>query len=107
MSKTVSVAALTERPTWFREQIKHMRYPLPWEAARTTWNREHSKLPPVRRVLTDHVNHMLSNRYRAIVLQNGLIIIGVQSFWYQIVVAAALIISIYLDSRRRSGHRRG
>ncbi len=41
-----------------------------------------------------------------VVLQNGLVIIGVQSFWYQIVVAAALIASIYLDSRRRAGQQR-
>lgn len=41
-----------------------------------------------------------------VVLQNGLVIVGVQSFWYQIVVAAALIASIYLDSRRRAGQQR-
>lgn len=36
------------------------------------------------------------------VLQNGLIIMGTQPYWYQIIVAAALVFSIYLDQRRRS-----
>lgn len=40
------------------------------------------------------------------VLQNGLVILGTQSYWYQIVVAAALIASIYLDRRRRESERR-
>lgn len=41
------------------------------------------------------------------VLQNGLIILGTQPYWYQIIVAAALIASIYLDRRRRQLERRG
>ncbi|WP_131770196.1 ABC transporter permease [Candidatus Protofrankia californiensis] len=40
------------------------------------------------------------------VLQNGLVILGTQSHWYQIIVAAALIASIYLDRRRRESERR-
>ncbi|WP_462188024.1 MULTISPECIES: ABC transporter permease [unclassified Frankia] len=40
------------------------------------------------------------------VLQNGLVILGTQSYWYQIIVAAALIASIYLDRRRRESQRR-
>jgi ribose transport system permease protein len=41
------------------------------------------------------------------VLQNGLIIAGTQPYWYQIIVAAALITAIYLDQRRRrTQHRR-
>ena len=40
------------------------------------------------------------------VLQNGLVILGTQPYWYQIIVAAALIISIYVDQRRRQAQRR-
>jgi len=40
------------------------------------------------------------------VLQNGLVILGTQSYWYQIIVAAALIGTIYVDKRRRSGEYR-
>jgi ribose transport system permease protein len=35
------------------------------------------------------------------VLQNGLVILGTQPYWYQIIVAAALVFSIYLDQQRR------
>lgn len=36
------------------------------------------------------------------VLQNGLVILGTQTYWYQIIVAAALIASVTLDRRRRA-----
>jgi ribose transport system permease protein len=35
------------------------------------------------------------------VLQNGLVILGTQPYWYQIIVAAALVFSIYVDRQRR------
>lgn len=41
------------------------------------------------------------------VLQNGLLILGTEVSWYQILVGAALVASIYLDKRRRALQRRG
>jgi ribose transport system permease protein len=41
------------------------------------------------------------------VLQNGFIIVGVQSYWQMVAVGAVLIVAIYLDQlRRRSQNRR-
>jgi ribose transport system permease protein len=40
------------------------------------------------------------------VLQNGLVILGTQPYWYEILVAAALVISIYFDRRRRANRYR-
>lgn len=36
------------------------------------------------------------------VLQNGFVILGVQSFWQQVVVGAVLIAAVYVDQARRS-----
>jgi ribose transport system permease protein len=36
------------------------------------------------------------------VLQNGLVILGTNPYWYQIIVAVALVICIYFDRRRRA-----
>ena len=52
------------RPAWMVEQIERMRYPLLWEAVRTTWHREPSALSSPHRVLVDHVNYVLMNRFR-------------------------------------------
>jgi hypothetical protein len=52
------------RPAWTVEQIERMRYPLLWEAVRTTWHREPSALSSLHRVLVDHVNYILTNRFR-------------------------------------------
>jgi ribose transport system permease protein len=41
------------------------------------------------------------------VLQNGFIIIGVQSFWQQVVVGAVLIAAVYLDQARRAAAAHG
>lgn len=41
------------------------------------------------------------------VLQNGLVILDTNPYWNQIIVAAALIASIYLDRRRRMREQRG
>lgn len=40
-------------------------------------------------------------------LQNGLVILGTQPYWYQIIVAAGLLGAIYLDRRRRRTEDRG
>ncbi|MGW9158154.1 hypothetical protein [Microbacterium sp. NPDC055665] len=53
------------RPTWLIEQVKVFRYPMLWEAVRTTWNaspaREGTSLAEQ---LVDHTNHILRNRFR-------------------------------------------
>ena len=41
------------------------------------------------------------------VLQNGFIILGVQSFWQQVVVGAVLVAAVYVDQIRRSSALRG
>lgn len=40
------------------------------------------------------------------VLLNGLVILETQTYWYEIIVAVALVLSIYLDRRRRSTEHR-
>lgn len=37
-----------------------------------------------------------------IVLQNGFVIAGLQSFWQQVAIGAVLIVAVYLDQRRRN-----
>ncbi|BAS12098.1 hypothetical protein AHiyo8_04010 [Arthrobacter sp. Hiyo8] len=41
-----------------------MRYPKLWEAVRTTWHREASERSSPARVLAEHMNYILMNRYR-------------------------------------------
>lgn len=41
------------------------------------------------------------------VLQNGLVILNSDPYWNQIIVAIALVASVYLDRRRRSAEQRG
>ncbi|WP_255183366.1 MULTISPECIES: ABC transporter permease [unclassified Rhodococcus (in: high G+C Gram-positive bacteria)] len=41
------------------------------------------------------------------VLQNGLVIVGVQPFWQQVAVGAVLIAAVYFDQRRRDAASRG
>jgi len=41
------------------------------------------------------------------VLQNGFVILGVQSFWQQVVVGAVLIAAVYVDQSRRAAAARG
>ncbi|MCY0906556.1 hypothetical protein [Arthrobacter sp. H14-L1] len=41
-----------------------MRYPQLWEAVKTTWHRDASERSSPARVLVDHVNYILTNRYR-------------------------------------------
>ncbi len=41
------------------------------------------------------------------VLQNGFVILGVQSFWQQVVVGAVLVAAVYVDQTRRASALRG
>ena len=64
-----TLAALDEppswpRPAWLLELAQKMRYPLLWEALRTTWNRDLSEHTTLPRQLVDHTNHVLRNRFR-------------------------------------------
>ena len=52
------------RPAWMLEQIEQMRYPSIWEAVRTDWHREPSELSEPRRLLVEHANYVLMNRFR-------------------------------------------
>ena len=52
------------RPAWLVDQVERMRYPLLWEAVRTTWHRDPSERTSVRSVLVDRVNYILMNQYR-------------------------------------------
>lgn len=52
------------RPAWLVAQVERMRYPQLWDAVRTTWHRDSSERSSVRRLLVDHVNHILMNQYR-------------------------------------------
>ncbi|GAP61206.1 hypothetical protein AHiyo1_48790 [Arthrobacter sp. Hiyo1] len=52
------------RPAWLVEGVQRMRYPKLWEAVRTTWHREASERSSPARVLAEHMNYILMNRYR-------------------------------------------
>ncbi|CAD5994991.1 hypothetical protein [Agreia sp. COWG] len=53
------------RPAWLVERVEQMRYPMLWEAVRTSWYRDASELSSPRRLLVEHANHILVNRFRA------------------------------------------
>ncbi|WP_341935482.1 hypothetical protein MRBLWO14_001134 [Microbacterium sp. LWO14-1.2] len=53
------------RPPWLVEQVQMFKYPMLWEAVRTSWHAD----PDASRVslpdqLVDHTNHILRNRFR-------------------------------------------
>jgi hypothetical protein len=52
------------RPPWLIERAQRMRYPLLWEAVRTTWNRNASEYTTLQRQLVEHTNYILMNQYR-------------------------------------------
>lgn len=52
------------RPAWLVKQVERMRYPQLWDAVRTTWHRDASERPSLARVLADHADYILLNRYR-------------------------------------------
>lgn len=65
------------RPAWLIEMIERMRYPMLWEAVRTTWTRDPSEFSTPSRLLMDHANHILMNRFRT---ELGLGDMGVDRF---------------------------
>lgn len=53
------------RPTWLVEQAQLLRYPILWEATRTTWHASpDDSRASLARELVDHANHVLINRFR-------------------------------------------
>lgn len=50
------------RPQWILEAVRRARYPMLWEAVRTTWARDPSQ-QDVRGALVDHVNHIIINQF--------------------------------------------
>ncbi len=52
------------RPAWLVERVERMRYPMLWEAVRTTWHRVPSELSAPARLLVEQANHILMNRFR-------------------------------------------
>jgi len=53
------------RPQWLIEQAECMRYPMIWEAVRTTWTADAQEYQSLPNQLVQHVNHILMNRFRA------------------------------------------
>lgn len=52
------------RPAWLIEMVERRRYPMLWEAVRTTWTRDASEFSTPSRLLMDHANHLLMNGFR-------------------------------------------
>lgn len=52
------------RPKWLIDHVERMRYPLLWEAVKTTWHRDASEHATLGAALVHHVNHVLHNQYR-------------------------------------------
>jgi hypothetical protein len=52
------------RPAWLIELAEKLRYPMLWEAVRTTWNRDLSENTALPRLMVDHTNYILMNRFR-------------------------------------------
>ena len=51
------------RPRWLIDQVERMRYPMLWEAVRTTWHRDDARPVTPESELVSHVNNVLVNRY--------------------------------------------
>ncbi len=51
------------RPPWLLDRVERMRYPMLWEAVRTSWHREDARRPSVPAELVRHVNNVLANRH--------------------------------------------
>jgi len=52
------------RPAWLIEAAQLLRYPMLWEAVRTSWNRDASDQNTLAQQLVDHANDILMNRFR-------------------------------------------
>lgn len=52
------------RPAWLVESVERMRYPLLWEAVRTSWHRDENERTTVDSLLVQHTNYILMNQFR-------------------------------------------
>lgn len=52
------------RPAWLVEKAERLRYPMLWEAVRTTWHRDQSEHNTLAAQLVHHVNYILVNQFR-------------------------------------------
>lgn len=52
------------RPEWLIDAAQLLRYPMLWEAVRTSWNRDASDHNTLAEQLVDHANYILMNRFR-------------------------------------------
>jgi len=62
--RSLDAPAPVPRPAWLIERVERMRYAMLWEAVRTTWTRDASEYSTPARLLVDHANHILMNRFR-------------------------------------------
>ncbi len=53
------------RPAWLVEMAQQLRFPLLWEAVRTSWRRAGVDRDWLTQSLVDHVNYILQNRFRS------------------------------------------
>lgn len=56
-------------PAWYLRQLDLQRYPMLWEAIRTSWYRD-AAAPSIDEVLVDHTNYILMNQFR---VERGLV----------------------------------
>src|SRR6478736_965145 len=51
-------------PTWLIQQNERQRYPMLWEAVRTSWYRDAAGRPSLDDALVEHITHVLNNTFR-------------------------------------------
>jgi hypothetical protein len=52
------------RPAWLVAQAERLRYPMLWEAVRTTWHRDQREHNTLAAQLIHHTNYILVNQFR-------------------------------------------
>ncbi|MCS5497885.1 hypothetical protein NY547_11615 [Cnuibacter physcomitrellae] len=91
------------RPDWLREQARLFRYPILWEAVRTSWygSVDHpTGTVPLQMV--DHVNHVLRNSFRE---QLGLPAGPGGGDEWKVSVSAVVPSTVVVDGEAREGVR--
>jgi hypothetical protein len=53
------------QPRWLIERTERQRYPMLWEAVRTTWTRDPADRPTLAQAVLAHTTDVLSNSFRA------------------------------------------
>ena len=52
------------RPEWLIERTERLRYPMLWQAVRTTWYREADRRPSIGNALIQHASAVLNHSFR-------------------------------------------